>query len=171
MMDILKTERLNIREFTLLDTKNIYEFSQEESLKKWLPDQVYADLDEAKETLEFLISKYRNKEFPLVMAVVKKASNELIGHVGLSEIKQGIEIGYAIGENYQNKGYASEAVNAYITWAKKEFSLEKIYGVVKCENYGSCRVLEKSQFTYHKDDNEGEFDRNALRKIYIWGDK
>ena len=167
MTYMLETQRLKIREFTLLDTKIIYEFSQEESLKKWLPDQVYADIDEAKETLEFLISKYKEKEFPFVMAVIKKDSNEVIGHVGLSEIKQGIEIGYAIGQKYQNKGYASEAVNAYATWAKKEFCLEKIYAVVKCENYASIVVLEKSEFTYVKDDIEGEFDRKALRKIYI----
>jgi ribosomal-protein-alanine N-acetyltransferase len=164
---MLETQRLKIREFTLLDTKIIYEFSQEESLKKWLPDQVYADMDEAKETLEFLISKYREKEVPFVMAVVEKDSNELVGHVGLSEIKQGIEIGYAVGEKYQNKGYASEAVNAYAAWAKKEFCLEKVYGVVKSENYASCMVLERSGLTYVKDDIEGEFDRKALRKIYI----
>ena len=167
MMNIIETQRLIIREFELLDTKTIYEFSQEESLKKWIPDQVYADMDEAKETLEFLISKYKKKEFPFVMAVEIKDSNELIGHVGLSEIKQGIEIGYAIGEKYQNQGYATEAVQAYSIWAKKEFGLEKIYGVVKCENYSSCAVLEKSDFTYAKDDIEGEFSRNEPCKVYI----
>jgi len=128
---------------------------------------VYADIDEAKETLEFLISKYKKKEFLFVMAVEEKDSNELVGHVGLSVIKQGIEIGYAIGQKYQNKGYASEAVNAYSTWTKKEFCLDKVYGVVKCENYTSCKVLEKSQFTHLKDDIEGEFDRKSHRKIYI----
>ena len=166
-MNMIETQRLNMREFTLLDTETIYEFSQEESLKKWLPDQVYADIDEARETLEFLISKYGKKEFPFVMAVVKRDSNELIGHVGLSKIKQGIEIGYAIGQKHQNKGYAKEAVNAYAEWAKEEFCLEKIYGIVKDENYASCTVLEKAGFKYVKDDTEGEFDRNTLRRIYI----
>lgn len=167
MTFILETQRLKVREFTLLDTTIIYEFSQEELLKKWIPDQVYDDLDEAKDTLEFLISKYQKKEFPYVMAVVKKDTNELIGHVGLSEINQYVEVGYAIGQKYQNKGYASEAVTAYTTWAKKEFNLEEIYGFVRCENYASCKVLVKSEFAYIKDDSEGEFDKNELRKIYI----
>jgi len=166
-MYILETERLIIRKFTLKDTEIIYEFSQEEALKKWIPDQVYADLDEAKETLEFLISKYERKEFPYVVAVVKKDTDELIGHVGLSVIKQGIEVGYGIGEKYQNKGYAGEVVDAYTTWGKKEFSLDKIYGVVECENYGYCKVLQKAQFTFLKDDVDSEFDKKSLRKIYI----
>jgi len=166
-MYILETERLIIREFTLKDTEIIYEFSQEEALKKWIPDQVYADLDEARETLEFLISKYKEKEYPFVMAVVKKDTDELIGHIGLSVIKRGIEVGYGIGEKYQNKGYAREAVDAYTTWGKKEFSLDKIYGVVECENYASCKVLENSQFTFLEEDVVGEFDKKKHRKIYI----
>ena len=99
-MSRMETKRLIIRDFSLSDAEVIFYFSQEESLKQWLPDQVYSNIDEAKETLEFMISKYPHKELPFVLAVVEKESNELVGHVGLSRIKQGIEIGYAIGKQH-----------------------------------------------------------------------
>lgn len=162
----IETRRLIIRGFSLCDTGEVFQFSQEESLRQWLPDQVYSDIHEAKETLEFLISKYPHKELPFVLAVVEKETNRLIGHVGLSRIKQGIEIGYAIGKQYQNKGYASEAVAAYSDWAKKEFLLKEIYGVVDSRNYASIKVLANAGFHFAKDNSEGEFGASAFCKVY-----
>ena len=96
----METKRLIIRDLLLSDAEAIFYFSQEDSLKQWLPDQVYSDIYEAKETLEFLISKYPHKELPFVLAIIEKEPDELVGHVGLSRIKQGIEIGYAIGKQH-----------------------------------------------------------------------
>jgi len=140
-MKRIETDRLIIRKFTLDDAQLIYELSNEESLKKFLPDQVYADINQAKETLEFLISKYERISFPYVMAVVEKSSGVLIGHAGLSKVDKGIEIGYAIGMKYQRKGYAKEAVNAYTDWAKVNLGLDKIYGLVEVDNSASIKVL------------------------------
>ncbi|HHV41508.1 MAG TPA: GNAT family N-acetyltransferase [Clostridiaceae bacterium] len=67
----METKRLIIRGFSLSDAEAIFYFSQEDSVKQWLPDQVYSDIYEAKETLEFLISKYPHRESPLVLAVVE----------------------------------------------------------------------------------------------------
>lgn len=163
----METKRLIIRDFLLSDAEAIFYFSQEDSLKQWLPDQVYSDIYEAKETLEFLISRYPHKELPFVLAVVEKESNELVGHVGLSRIKKGIEIGYAIGKQHQNKGYASEAVAAFSNWGKKESGVGEIYGVVNSKNYASIKVLENAGFRFIKDDVEGEFGKSACRKIYV----
>ncbi|HHX25563.1 MAG TPA: GNAT family N-acetyltransferase [Firmicutes bacterium] len=166
-MSRMETKRLIIRDFSLSDAEVIFYFSQEESLKQWLPDQVYSNIDEAKETLEFMISKYPHKELPFVLAVVEKESNELVGHVGLSRIKQGIEIGYAIGKQHQNKGYASEAVAAFSDWGKRDFGIKEIYGVVDSENHASIKVLENAGFRFVRDDVEGEFGKGRCRKTYV----
>ncbi|WP_353958623.1 GNAT family N-acetyltransferase [Sporolactobacillus laevolacticus] len=56
-----------------------------------------------------------------------KKTNTLIGHVGLSKISDGVEIGYAIGMDYQGNGYATESVGAFSIWAKNttSFLMEK----------------------------------------------
>lgn len=166
-MKQIETNRLFIREFTLADTKEIYQLSRESSMKKWLPDQVYKDEKEAYDVLNFLISKCKSNSFPFVMAVVQKSSGKVIGHVGLSEISQGLEIGYAIGEKYQNRGYASETVESWSKYVKNKFSIEKLYGVVNHKNIPSCGVLEKAGFTFCFVDTKGEFDKKSLRKVYI----
>lgn len=145
-MIIITTDRLIIRHFTLNDTEQTYLFSQEESLGKGIPNQVYDDIDEAKETLEYLISLYDTNQYPYVMAIDLKSNNEYIGHIGLSKISQGIEIGYFISEKHQGNGYATEAVKVFCEWSKVEFNLDTICGITLPDNIASKKVLIKCGF-------------------------
>ncbi len=146
-MHLLETSRLVFRYFTMHDAEAVWHLSQEEDYRRWLPDQVYANLMEAEKALANLALQYNTRELPYVLAVDKKETGELIGHVGLSRISQGVEIGYAIGQRYQQHGYASEAVTAFSDWIKQEFALDRIYGMVRSDNRPSQRVLEKAGFT------------------------
>ena len=145
-MYCVETLRLGIRCFTPADADMIYRLSVEDAYRRWLPDQVYTDKEQAREALDFLMSKYDGREFPYVLAVVEKSSGDLIGHVGLSRIPEGVEIGYAIGYEHQGRGYATEAVAAFSDWAKKEFSVQELFGVVRTDNTASRKVLEKAGF-------------------------
>lgn len=84
------------------------------------------------------------------------ATDELVGHVGSSEIKQGIET-----------GYASEAVAAFGNWGKRESGVEDICGIVDSKNYASIKVLENAGFHLVKNDAEGDSGKSACRKIYM----
>src|SRR6056297_3570645 len=109
----IETNNLAIRPFNSLDTEKVYQMSQEASMKAFLPDQVYESLEETKEVIEFLMSKYGHQsivdQLPYVLGIELKENNELIGHVGLSRIDKGIEIGYAIEKKYQGHNFATEA--------------------------------------------------------------
>jgi RimJ/RimL family protein N-acetyltransferase/phospholipid N-methyltransferase len=156
----IKTQRLALREFNLNDVQKVFEFSREESLKKWIPNQCYSDINEAAGIVKLIIGNYMKSELPVVLAVEKSDTAELIGHVGLSGIDEGVEIGYAIGQQYQKSGYASEAVGAFCDWCRSEFKYDKIWGIVKKGNTASCRVLEKTGFT--KTGNE-----STVRDVYV----
>ena len=56
------------------------------------------------------------------------------------------EIGYGISEEYQNQGYAAEAVKAVLTWAFKNPEVTAIEAETDAENTASKRVLEKCGF-------------------------
>ena len=154
---LLETERLYLRKYTLDDVGKNYLYSQEESRKKGIPNEVYADMQASRENVEFIISTYDKNDFPYVYAVALKDTDEYIGHVSLSEIPEGIEIGYAICEKHQGKGYATEIVKAYAAWGKKELSLEKIYGEIYPDNTASKKVLENAGFTFVKNDTERNY--------------
>ena len=151
---LLETKRLYLRKYTLDDIEKNYLYSQEESRKKGIPNEVYADIQASRENVEFILStyEYEKNDFPYVYAIVLKDTNEYIGHVSLSEIPEGVEIGYAICEKHQGNGYATEIVKAYVAWGKKELALEKIYGVIYPDNSASRKVLENAGFSFVKND-------------------
>ena len=154
---ILESERLYLRKYTLDDAEKNYLYSQEESRKKGIPNEVYADMQASRENIEFILSCYEKGGYPYVYAVVLKDTDEYIGHISLSEITEGIEIGYAICEKHQRKGYATEIVRAYAAWGKKELGLEKIYGFTLPENMASIKVLENAGFIFDKNDAERNY--------------
>jgi RimJ/RimL family protein N-acetyltransferase len=147
---IVDTGALFLRHLTLDDTAVMLRLSQEQGMRAWIPNQVYADEAHALEVLHFLSSQYtpsaNPRHTPYVLGVCLSASHELIGHVGFSPCEYGVEVGYAIGDAHQNRGYAKQAVFAATTWALFRFGLPFIYAIVAAENVRSCRVVESCRF-------------------------
>ena len=142
---VVDTGVLFLRHLTLADTATIFRLSREQGMKAWLPDQVYSDEAEAREVLRLLAAQYgapSPSRAPYVLGVCLSASHELIGHVGFSPCEYGVEVGYAIGEAYQSRGYAKQAVSAGISWALARFGLSSVHAIVAADNVGSCRVLQ-----------------------------
>lgn len=139
-----------LRAFKPADAQKVFFMSVENSMKKWIPDQVYDSVEHADEVLAFLISQYDSaaspREVPIVLGVCLAKNDELIGHVGISPLHDDVEIGYAIEEKEHGHGYATLAVPAMCKWAIERYSLPRILGVVAAENQASCRVLEKAGF-------------------------
>ena len=57
------------------------------------------------------------------------------------------EIGYGISEEYQNNGFATEAVKAVLEWAFTQQEVTAIEAETDSNNTASKRVLEKCRFT------------------------
>lgn len=156
---VLKSKRLNCRYLNIDDVEKIYSMSQEEGIKRWLPDQFYQDREETRDVLNFLINCYAEvdpSQSPFVLGIELKKTNELIGHIALSPVDQIVEIGYAVEDKHQGTGYATEAVKKFSNWARKEFDLNSIWGIVENENLVSARVLEKSAYTLDKSKRDKE---------------
>ncbi|HEY9760072.1 MAG TPA: GNAT family N-acetyltransferase [Oculatellaceae cyanobacterium] len=140
--------KISLRRLTMDDTEKIFQMSQEESLARFLPDQVYQNQKEASKVLEYLIGSYEEidiEKAPYVLGVILN-DNELIGHVGASKIREGVEIGYAIEKRHQGFGYAQQAVSQMLQMLETNTIASEIYGIVDLENEASKKVLEKCGF-------------------------
>jgi ribosomal-protein-alanine N-acetyltransferase len=141
---------VTLRHLVPEDAPKLYAMSLESGLRTWLPDQVYTSELNALEVTHFLIEKCRDPGVPsiapYVLGVCLKDTSELIGHVGLSPFDGQVEIGYAIEDKHQGKGFASDAVRAMSDWALLHFELPRILGIVATDNASSCRVLERAGF-------------------------
>ncbi|MDE6944105.1 MAG: hypothetical protein K2P66_06745 [Lachnospiraceae bacterium] len=68
---------------------DFHENSLDEDTRRFVPDEVFETLEDAKETLKFLISQYGSEEGPLIYAVIKKDESKNIGYVQLVPIGDG----------------------------------------------------------------------------------
>ncbi len=57
-----------------------------------------------------------------------------------------VEIGYGIKEEHRGRGYATEAVNAAVTWALGQPGVTRVEAETEPDNIVSQRVLEKCGF-------------------------
>ncbi len=64
---------------------------------------------------------------------------------GLSE-KGVVEIGYGIADEYQGRGYATEAVSAIVEWALMQSGVTNVVAETEKSNIASQRVLNKAGF-------------------------
>ncbi len=147
MSILLETERLIITEMTMDMAMDVHKNSLDEDTRKFVPDEVFETIEDAQETLEFLISQYESASGPLVYAVITRDENANIGYVQLVPVDDNQwEIGYHIAKPYTKKGYATEAVTAFLPVITKRVGITEVYGIRLLENAASGRVLEKCGF-------------------------
>ncbi|MDQ7798769.1 MAG: GNAT family N-acetyltransferase [Candidatus Edwardsbacteria bacterium] len=167
---LIETDNLILRHFSADDAGKVLQMSREEGLRRWIPDQVYKDEAESARVIKFLIEQYPAEPAPqtkpLVLGVELKQTGELIGHVGFSPAENSVEIGYAIEEKLQGKGYATEAVRAMSGWAVGELGLPEILGIVAGGNAKSCRVLEKAGYSLVEEKEKIMLGNCRLCKVY-----
>lgn len=144
---LIETERLMITEFTPDMAQDVQENSTDEDNRRFVPDEVWETVEEAKETLEFLISQYTASEGPLVYPIIIRKTMENIGYVQLCPIEDGKwEVGYHIAKKYTGNGYAAEAVRAFLPVIAKQVNIREIYGICLEENKASLAVMKKCGF-------------------------
>ena len=104
----LKTDRLTITEFTPDMAQAVHENSLDEDNRRFVPDEVFETVEDAAETIDFLMSQYGGSDGPFVYPVLLMDGTN-IGYVQAVPLGDGIwEIGYHIGVKYTSHGYATE---------------------------------------------------------------
>lgn len=142
----IETERLVITEFTMDMAQAVHVNSLDEDNRRFVPDEVFETVEEAADTVGFLMSVYENGEGPLVYPVLLK-DNTYIGYVQAVPFDDGTwEVGYHIGSGYTKKGYATEAVKAFLPVIMPRLSITEIAGICLAENKASVKVMERCGF-------------------------
>ncbi len=143
----IKTPRITITTFSPDMAQSVYENSQDDDTRRFVPDEVYDSAEEARAAIEFLISRYDSTDGPFVYPIITNDGGKNIGYVQLCQIDDGSwEIGYHIAKHFTGQGYATEAVKAFLPAMAQKLNIKEIYGICLAENFASVRVLEKCGF-------------------------
>ena len=93
--------------------------------------------------------KSKNYLYSTLWTAISKAENKMVGDlciVGEPNAQGEIEIGYGTYDEFQNKGFMTEAVSGMITWAKTQLEVTAIIASTEKTNTPSFKVLEKNGF-------------------------
>lgn len=143
---MIDSKRLKIIKFDSSMYYDVHRNSLDEDNRRFVPDEVFETVEDAKEVVDQLIESYSSEDGPFVYPIIRKEDNKNIGYVQLVKIEEGWEIGYHIAKEYTGSGYATEAVNAFLNYLKNNKGIKEIYGVALADNKASRRVLEKCGF-------------------------
>ena len=135
----------------MIETKNlkIYAASQDE-MEKFIESQTNDILKTAyTEMLNGCIENPEQWEWYAIWMIELKDGTH-IGEMCFKGIDSDgiVEIGYGIMEQYQEHGYATEAVKAISNWAFQEPKISSIEAEIDSKNIASKKVLEKCGFIF-----------------------
>lgn len=142
----IETERLIITEFTMDMAPAVHLNSLDEDNRRFVPDEVFETLEEAEDTVGFLMSVYETGDGPLVYPVLLK-NGAYVGYVQAIPLEDSTwEIGYHIGGDHTGNGYATEAVKAFLPVIMEKLGIDRIAGISLAENKASLKVMERCGF-------------------------
>ena len=154
----IETARLIITEMTMDMATDVHRNSLDEDVRRFVPDEVFETLEDARAAVEGIMAQYGSEEGPWVYAVLLKENRKNIGYVQLVPLDEGKwEIGYHIAKACTGRGFATEAVREFLPVITERAGITEVMGIRLLENEASGRVLEKCGFkelftgegTYH----------------------
>ena len=153
----IKTERLLLRQFKITDAEDMlkYWISYSETQARYL-DRVYTTQEDVENLLSEWINNYKNEWF-YKWAIIEAESGYCIGQVALW-FGEGDSCmpEYCIGDNFQRRGYMTEAFKAVLEFAFMELNVERIDIATRSVNISSQKVIYNCGFRHI------ETDKNAL---------
>ncbi len=139
----IESERLVLREWQKEDAPWLFDLNSDPEVIEFTGDAGFESIAAA----EGLITQYPNYQrdgYGRWMVTLKDGTP--IGWCGLKRNPWGIDLGFRFFQAQWNKGYATEAAQATIEWAKNH-GLNRLVGRALTGNPASIRVLEKLGFT------------------------
>ena len=146
-MIITQNTVLTIKTMDTSMCRDVWQNSLDEDNRRFVPDEVFETIEDAKEVIDFIIQSYDTKEGPFIYAVTRNEDDANIGYVQLIKIDDGWEIGYHIAKRFTGHGYATTAVKLFLDYIKNKTDLKEIIGIALADNKASVRVLEKCGFS------------------------
>ena len=152
MSTILTTERLILREFLLTDADFLLGLLNSDTWLSYIGDRGARTVDDAVNYIKNgPIMSYNTWGYgPWLIALADTGAP--IGLCGLIR-RSGLDdadIGFALLPAYEGKGYAYEAAQATLAYAKEQLGLTSILAITTTDNIHSIKLLKKLGLHFQK---------------------
>ena len=165
----LDTERFILRKMLLDDTDDMFEYSKNKEVTKFLSWSPHPDKQYTFEYLSYIQDRYKTGDL-YDWAIICKETNKMIGTCGFTCFdfpNNSAEIGYVINPVYHGKGIATEVSQRVIRFGFENLSLERLECKFMIENAASKRVMEKNGMTFEGIRRHGMLVKGEYRDIGV----
>ena len=140
---MFRSDRLLLREFSDEDFQAVHAYASDPDIVRFM---TWGPNSEA-ETREFLkcakTHAEANPRLQFGLAVVRHASGDLIGSIGLHVDGSNAMLGFCYARSAWGQGYATEAAQILLDFGFGSLGLHRIWADCDSENAVSVRVLQK----------------------------
>lgn len=147
-MQAIQTERLILREFTENDAPFLLELLNTPKWLQFIGDRGVRTVEGAKQYItERFFKSYQTHGFGFYALALKNdgipiGTSGLIKRDGLD----GVDMGFALLPEYEQKGYGFEAGQTVLSLAKNDFNLLYLLAITNQDNHNSQKLLVKLGF-------------------------
>ena len=167
--EILRTERLIIRETTLEDVDEFYKLYADPEMTLYMEGLFEDPKDEKRYQKDYIEKVYYLMGFG-VWTLQRISDGKVIGRAGYS-VRNGfdeVELGFLVGKEYQRQGYCMEACRAILDYGRDMLSFDKVQTLVKEKNEVSIHICKKLGF---QETGKVNVEENIYGKQYNQGKK
>ena len=151
-MIVTETERLILRRLELEDAPFIHALVNDPDWLRYIGDKGVRTLDDARDYLrKGPIDMYERLGFGL-FRVERREDGAVIGICGLikRDTLDDVDIGFAFLPAFRAQGYAREAAQATLEYARNALKLPRVVAIVSPANAASAKLLEKIGLAFER---------------------
>lgn len=163
----LKTERLTLRRIDKADLYDIFEYSSDPEVSKYLLWSPHKNLRVTKNYLGEVLRRYRRGQF---FDWGIEFRGKMIGTCGFSRIdllNDTAEAGYVLARPFWGMGLAAEALREVIRFGFDRMSLKRIECICLEENTRSLAVMKKCGMTVEELRRDALMHDGRMKSVYI----
>ncbi|WP_042348989.1 GNAT family N-acetyltransferase [Bacillus massiliigorillae] len=169
-LPILETDRLLLRKITLQDAEDMFEYTSNPTVSKYVSWEPHRSLTDTRGYIHFVLQQYTLHRLA-PWGIELKENNKLIGTINFVAWQprhKTAEIGYALSELYWNKGFITEAAQAVLSFGFTKMNTIRIEARCLSDNIASQRVMEKNGMTLEGTIRKGLFIKGKHRDIKLY---
>lgn len=147
---IAETKRTLIRELCEKDIDEVIKISRQEHVIKFVEDGRVPEEEQKEKLLAYIDNIYSFYDYG-IWGIFDRADGSLIGLISLDFLADAeearYETGFFIRKERLGQGFATEAMEMVVNYAKNKLSASKLIAITDYENMPARSLLEKCGFT------------------------
>ena len=144
-MEEIETERLLLRRMEMRDARDLFEYSRDEEVARYVLWEAQKNVSESRAYIKFMLRKYRAGD-PASWCIVRKDEGRVVGTIGYMWFQpenNAAEVGYSLARDCWNQGYMTEALRAVLRYSFEEMAINRIEAQHEVGNPASGAVMRK----------------------------